>query len=467
MIISEEKQWYRGPLERYNVCWPLELRNRQSRSPEPTSGARVLLGNWRGHLPGEAEWIIYTRGVIASIFIVGVASFGLFNIVIQPVRNLDQNLVRELRTTKVDALPEHPGSSIYVVLVHYVRNYYDQPLVTPDEFAAAVNITLLDPPSNGANLSAHSVNVTRSPCFYDNAAVDELARKELNAVGFRCDTGKRLEDDRDQALIKGIQNYIFPDILVTVNFTQIKYFDSYEDYYLYPNLQKAKGFSTVQAYVGFRPANLILTTSSEATLIPGVNLIGQANVFVKKIVKSTFLSVLGLFDLYNTVFATEITHLWPDPFRSAQNEETASDIKVGSLRIHFHLNFPWQWKIVQDDRNASVFDGFASVGGLSAFLAGIFAAVFGTSIMKILFAIKPLSIYGLAHWFHMPTLMDACVSEYPRIYHDLSGSPEARGLLSFIHDQLLDVDLSKTRKPDAQANIETVSSSHLHTNTQC
>ena len=44
-----------------------------------------------------------------------------------------------------------------------------------------------------------------------------------------------------------------------------------------------------------------------------------------------------------------------------------------------------EWRIVQDYRDKSVFTGFASVGGLWSFLEGIFAVIFGLSILQIVF----------------------------------------------------------------------------------
>ena len=49
---------------------------------------------------------------------------------------------------------------------------------------------------------------------------------------------------------------------------------------------------------------------------------------------------------------------------------------------------PWdtsEFRIIRDLRNKSVLSGFSSVGGLWTVLAGVFAALFGSSILRVLF----------------------------------------------------------------------------------
>ncbi|KAF9522466.1 hypothetical protein CPB83DRAFT_911328 [Crepidotus variabilis] len=96
--------------------------------------------------------------------------------------------------------------------------------------------------------------------------------------------------------------------------------------------------------------------------------------------------------------------------------------------------------MAEDYVDQSMLSGLAAVGGLWAFFAGIFAAIFGTSMMRILFGLKPLSVFGLIHWFQKLQLKEACTMNYPRMEHDLKAPHPDRGLISLIYDQLLDVD---------------------------
>ncbi|KAF9531791.1 hypothetical protein CPB83DRAFT_833442 [Crepidotus variabilis] len=234
-------------------------------------------------------------------------------------------------------------------------------------------------------------------------------------------------------------------VIVTVNFTQIKYLDYYNDKVSsgphFNTTTLTKGFNAVQVYIGIGNFDLqdMLSTSTGTTLIPGVNLIGVINLYRRRVFSSTKLSLWGIFDSYSQIMATEMAI--------------------------YGLTLFVQWlsetlKTVEDYRDKSIFAGFATVGGLSAFLAGIFGAIFGTSIIKIVFAIKPLSVYGLAHWLQKPALREACVAEYPRIQQDTKTSPEDRGLVSFMNDHLLDMDLSdpsKESKSSSPDDIETLS----------
>ncbi|KAF9522914.1 hypothetical protein CPB83DRAFT_863746 [Crepidotus variabilis] len=52
------------------------------------------------------------------------------------------------------------------------------------------------------------------------------------------------------------------------------------------------------------------------------------------------------------------------------------------------------------------------VGGLWSFFNGLFVVVFGTSIMRIFFGLKLLSVFGLAHESQKSKLRDACHEEY-------------------------------------------------------
>lgn len=66
--------------------------------------------------------------------------------------------------------------------------------------------------------------------------------------------------------------------------------------------------------------------------------------------------------------------------------DTGSDI--ATLRIRA-LASTGNWRIVQDFRDKTILNGIASVGGLWTFLGGIFAALFGRSLVKILLGELP------------------------------------------------------------------------------
>jgi len=73
----------------------------------------------------------------------------------------------------------------------------------------------------------------------------------------------------------------------------------------------------------------------------------------------------------------------PDPQASISNLIPRSP-DVATIRIISQSDFT-EVTIIQDYREKSVTKGFATIGGLWVFLGGIFTALFGSSIMRILF----------------------------------------------------------------------------------
>jgi len=79
-------------------------------------------------------------------------------------------------------------------------------------------------------------------------------------------------------------------------------------------------------------------------------------------------------------------HVWPDP-QAGTSPLIAQGSEVATIRIT-PQNDPSEWKIIRDYRDKSVLKGFASVGGLWAALGGIFAVLFGSSIIRIIFGMQ-------------------------------------------------------------------------------
>lgn len=136
-------------------------------------------------------------------------------------------------------------------------------------------------------------------------------------------------------------------------------------------------------------------------------------------------------------YASKITQLWPDPLRPANDND------IGTLRVAFDLDLS-DHILVEEYLENSVLSGFASIGGLWAFITGVFAAIFGTSIMKVLFgtqrdyitcflsfdaicsAIKPLSVFGFIHYFQKNRLQGGCIDRYPQVQQDLNTARKPR-----------------------------------------
>ncbi|KAF9531291.1 hypothetical protein CPB83DRAFT_904846 [Crepidotus variabilis] len=231
------------------------------------------------------------------------------------------------------------------------------------------------------------------------------------------------------------------EILVTVNFTE-------------PALQTtiANVFSpSAQIYVGLTDSiHDAVTKSSSALLVRGVNLVGT----VTKTIRRTFKPSLwgNHVQSYRTFLTTDITQIlsenWMTPFKAVIPQGP----DISTARISFATSWT-EWKILEDCPNESVFSSLASVGGLWTFLAGMFAAIYGTSIVKVLFEFKPMSVFGYVHGLQKSNLRQAYLAEYPRVQEDLKARTEDRGLLALIHDHILDIDFLTPSKDETNTRI--------------
>jgi hypothetical protein len=67
---------------------------------------------------------------------------------------------------------------------------------------------------------------------------------------------------------------------------------------------------------------------------------------------------------------------------------------ISTLHLSPSNFLDYGWTIVQDYRQYSVWNGFSSIGGLWTFLNGIFAIVFGSSMLVVLFGMS-ISLCGI------------------------------------------------------------------------
>ena len=85
--------------------------------------------------------------------------------------------------------------------------------------------------------------------------------------------------------------------------------------------------------------------------------------------------------------------LGPDP---ASEIDIVRAPGISTLRI-FAMIDSSEIVITQDDREYSVLNGFSEIGGLWTVISGVFALVFGSSLMRILFGGFASSL--LSQWF--------------------------------------------------------------------
>lgn len=154
-------------------------------------------------------------------------------------------------------------------------------------------------------------------------------------------------------------------------------------------------------------------------------------------------------------------HVFPDPQAANPDLGIPRSENISTLRVFVHDDSFGDghrgWTLIQDYRDKSVLNGFASVGGLWTFLSGIFTIVFGTSLLRMLFGanmslsseqtvthwlvlgVKPISLFGVVHSLQRKKMRDAFTRDYPQIYQDISGMETERGFLALVHDHVIDL----------------------------
>ncbi|KAJ3565963.1 hypothetical protein NP233_g7305 [Leucocoprinus birnbaumii] len=88
----------------------------------------------------------------------------------------------------------------------------------------------------------------------------------------------------------------------------------------------------------------------------------------------------------------EIRSLIPDPTPPSLNDT----INMASLRLIAPVlpQFPF---LIQESTSNTVLDGISFIGGVWTSTNGVFAAIFGCSLLFVTFGSRPLSMYGLVH----------------------------------------------------------------------
>jgi hypothetical protein len=91
----------------------------------------------------------------------------------------------------------------------------------------------------------------------------------------------------------------------------------------------------------------------------------------------------------STVVA-QIIHVFPDP-QAGKSPLIVRSPEIATIRVTTVVDAS-EWVIIQDSKEKSFLNGLSQTGGLWTFLSGVFAAVFGSSLMRILFGTSLLLI---------------------------------------------------------------------------
>jgi len=144
------------------------------------------------------------------------------------------------------------------------------------------------------------------------------------------------------------------------------------------------------------------------TLVPGLRVLGVVDLVVRQRLGNGWLAFLGLADVRSLVFSdlqkkrlmcvafreqsfdtsmtTSLAQVLPDPQIGllSSNNEIPFGPNIATLRLSARTKAT-SWRVRQDYREKSLFSGVAAVGGLGSFFGTVFAMLFGTTILGVMF----------------------------------------------------------------------------------
>lgn len=145
-------------------------------------------------------------------------------------------------------------------------------------------------------------------------------------------------------------------------------------------------------YLGVNDTNVddILEATEPTALLPGIRLFGTLGISRRELMSNFWATALAL-PQRRRIIVANIRSLMSDPsIVPPPNNQSAS------LRVRLLPTRP-SILIEQATPEDSVLEGFALLGGVWTTVNGMFAITFGSTLLLVLFGIKPLSVYGLIH----------------------------------------------------------------------
>ncbi|KAH8833343.1 hypothetical protein DL96DRAFT_721617 [Flagelloscypha sp. PMI_526] len=209
-------------------------------------------------------------------------------------------------------------------------------------------------------------------------------------------------------------------------------------------------FDTLQISVPdlFRAVNIqvvgVNTTRAEVLRLPSItlrqheNLVGDASVTIRENFKSTTgLNAFGFGESFKRISVAKFPQLQPDELYP---KGSISSLRFFTLIPQYGQSSDLTLQIVREYNNHSVLGVFADLGGIWTFVNGVFALIFGGSLLYFLFGIKPLSRFGIVHLIFRQRLRRGTRENYPRFFEEggQPGQPDA-GVVAFIREHLLGV----------------------------
>ncbi|KAF5327807.1 hypothetical protein D9619_004715 [Psilocybe cf. subviscida] len=400
----------RALFEPFNI---LPRRYPKEKKPHPF---KMLCGRslWSAHFIGETNFVRVLRGVLGLSFFAAVVFWIFKNVVYEPITETALGPVREFRTrtgssgAPVDFL-EHLDPLIWNIIL---------PVVKSEAIQAGFNNSFtVDAIWTGTLLN--TTNTTGCVRTEDPISLPGKVFQEFIFFQFLC---KPTSYNKAIAL---------PDLDITVDFTAINGILTST----WPTLaQVAVPISVgLTNSHGIKSIEDIFGRTPPVSLIPGMNVVSPYKLRVRQVFTNRALASLGFFQKTRAFYEPEILGFYPDPTVEADRRGP----NIATLRLYAVQDWS-DTRVVIDQRMNSVIAGFSDVGGLWTALNGIFAFIFGASMLHVLYGSKVLSIFGLAHSFHYDRMKNETLRLYPNIVKE-HRDIEKRGLLALVKDHLIDL----------------------------
>lgn len=230
----------------------------------------------------------------------------------------------------------------------------------------------------------------------------------------------------------------WPDVLITVNFTTLG---------INGTFPSNSASSAVSIVVGmYNDTGGVIRNTWPIPLVPDAHLFGGVIATIREQFRRPGLASLGIFSSTEGFLMGAVPFLSSDPsLQVPRHNNTAT------LRLYLQDDYS-DWHVSVEYREKSVLSGLAAVGGFWTVLNGLFATIFGTTLLFVLFGSKPLSTFGLIH--QIPNFRP---DEPGERYRNLCQSD--KGMLDYIHDHFVDLSPFEDNRPFHEiANPGTTSS---------
>lgn len=218
----------------------------------------------------------------------------------------------------------------------------------------------------------------------------------------------------------------WPDVLITVNFTTLG---------INGTFPSNSASSAVSIVVGmYNDTGGVIRNTWPIPLVPDAHLFGGVIATIREQFRRPGLASLGIFSSTEGFYIGAVPFLSSDPsLQVPRHNNTAT------LRLYLQDDYS-DWHVSVEYREKSVLSGLAAVGGFWTVLNGLFATIFGTTLLFVLFGSKPLSTFGLIH--QIPNFRP---DEPGERYRNLCQSD--KGMLDYIHDHFVDLSPFEGNRP--------------------